>query len=214
REGVRLRAVEERERGAVAELVTEGDRLQWASSSFRAELSRWTRPNGTLRRDGMPGYALGMSDAAALIHPLLLRLGSNAVEEAERARRRATSCKALIVLSTARDGKGEWIAAGEALQRVLLRAAASGLFASYFAQPIESPDLRRRLADVLAEPGAPQIMFRLGYGLEVRPVPRRRVSDVLRRFEERKRRAEALALRTPPPIAHAAPAGAGHSPLR
>jgi nitroreductase len=200
REGAWLRGVEESERRAVGELVAEGDRLQWSSSRFRAELAHWSRHNGTLRRDGMPGYALGMSDAAALVQPLVMRFTNPGREEADRDRRRATCCKALLVLSTPRDGTAEWIAAGEALQRILLRAAAAGLYASYFAQPIENPDLRRRLGDVLAHPGVPQVMFRLGYGLDVRAVPRRPVDEVLRRMEtEGRPRADALVLRTPVP---------------
>lgn len=214
REGAWLRPIEERERLPVAELVAEGDETKTSSSRFRGELSRWTRPNGTLRRDGMPGYALGMSDAAALLQPLLLRLGSGARDEAERDRRRASTCKALLLLSTPRDGNAEWLAAGEALQRILLRAAAKGLFASYFMHPIEIPQLRRRLRDLLVDPGAPQVLFRLGYGLEVRPVPRRPVSEVLRRCDDCRSREEALALRTPPPVARAAPGGAAHSPLQ
>jgi hypothetical protein len=207
REGAWLRPVEEGERRAVADLVAEGDRIQWSSPRFRAELAHWTRPNRTVRRDGMPGYALGMSDAAAMLHPLLVRLRSPGREEAARDRRRASSCRALLVLSTPRDGTEEWLAAGEALQRVLLRAAANGLFASYFAQPIESPELRRRLCEVLIDPGAPQIMFRLGYGLEPRPVPRRPVDEVLRSWDAGHPRAEALTVRVQPPVAQATVGG-------
>jgi hypothetical protein len=125
----------------------------------------------------------GRPRAEALVQPLLMRFTNPGREEADRDRRRATCCKALLVLSTPRDGTAEWIAAGEALQRILLRAAAAGLYASSFAQPIENQDLRRRLGDVLAHPGIPQVMFRLGYGLDVRPVPRRPVDEVLRRME-------------------------------
>lgn len=213
-EGAWLRPVEAHERAAVAELIAEGDRVQWASPRFRSELARWIRPNGRHGGDGLPGYAMGLGDAAALVHPLLVRLGNRGRDEAERDRRRAVSCRALLVLSARRDGQAEWFAAGEALQRVLLRAAANGLYASYFAQPVESADLRRRLCDVLVDPGAPQLLFRLGYGLEVRPVPRRSVEEVLRRFEPGGPRGDALALRAPPPVAQAASGGAGHSPLQ
>lgn len=212
-EGASLRPVDEGERRAVAELVAEGDRIEWASPRFRAELAHWTRPNGTHRRDGMPGYALGMSDAAAMLHPLLVRFRSSGRDAAARDQRRATSCKALVVLSTPRDGTAEWLAAGEALQRVLLRAAANGLYASYFAQPIEIPDLRRRLCEVLAEPGAPQIMFRLGYGLEPRPVPRRQVDDVLRACRPGRPREEPLARRVEPPAGEVAPGVGPPRPL-
>ena len=180
RERVTLRAIEEHQRRAVSEIVAEGDRIQWASSRFRAELAAWTRSNSSSRRDGMPGYAYGMSDAAAFVHPLAVRFASAGRGEADRDRRRALVTKALLVLSTRGDGQPEWIAAGEALQRVLLRATCAGLYASYFAQAIELPELRVRLREAIGEPGAPQIMFRLGYGLDVRAPPRRSVDEVLR----------------------------------
>jgi len=212
REGVSLRPVEENQRRVVADLIAEGDGGAWSSSRFRGEVAGWTRTNRSGRRDGVPGYALGMSDAAALVHPLLVRLQNPARSEADRDRRRALRSKALLVLSTQRDGEAEWLRAGEALQRVLLRATASGLFASYFAQPIESPALRRRLADAIGDPGAPQIMFRLGYGLDPRATPRRQVEDVLRRMDPVARRPTALALRTPVPVAGWAPAPTSEMP--
>jgi nitroreductase len=200
REGVSLRPVDDHQRRVVAEIVAEGDHRCWSSGRFRAELAAWTRSNGSARKDGMPGYAHGMSDAASVIRPFLVRLTSPAREEAERDRRRTIGTKALLVLSTPGDGRAEWVSAGEALQRVLLRATAAGLHASYFAQAIEDGDLRRRLREAVGDPWLPQIMFRLGYGLEVRATPRRPVDAVVRRFERAPRRAAALALRTPAPL--------------
>src|SRR6266542_1731612 len=200
REGVALRPVEENQRRVVADLIAEGDGGAWASSRFRGEVAGWTRTNRSGRRDGIPGYALGMSDAAALVHPLLVRLQNPARSEADRDRRRALGTRALLVLSTRRDGKAEWIQAGEALQRVLLRASAAGLFASYFTNVIESPMLRPRLAQAIGDGGAPQIMFRLGYGLEPRPTPRRPVEGVLRRMERARLRPTPLAVRAPAPM--------------
>lgn len=205
--GATLRPVEEYERRGVAELVAEGDRRQWASARFRAEAAAWTRPNRTGKRDGMPGYASGLSGPAALVHPLLLRLRNPARAEAERDRRRALGTRALLVLSTPRDGKAEWIAAGAALERVLLRAAAVGLYASYLNQPIEVSELRARLREAIGGPGQPQVMIRLGYGLEVPATPRRSADEVLRKLEIRARRpATALARPTAPPRAPRPPA--------
>jgi hypothetical protein len=212
-EGAWLRPVEEPDRRAVAELIAEGDRAQWSSARFRAEIAAWTRSNATSRLDGMPGYALGMSDAAARLRSLLSRFSSPALAEAERDRRRALVSKALLVLSTPRDGKAEWVAAGEGLQRVLLRATAAGLYASYFMQAIEIPNLRRRLAEITGDPGAPQIMLRLGYGLDVRSTPRRPVSELLVRVTPEGHHDEQLAVRTPPRIpAGGAPAPVGGQP--
>ena len=199
-EGVQLLPVEPHQRRAVADLIAEGDDAAWSSSRFRAELAGWVRGNHSSRRDGLPGYALGMGDAAALLHPLVVRFQNGGRAEADRDRRRALGTRALLVLSTRRDGKAEWIQAGEALQRVLLRASAAGLFASYFTNVVESPMLRPRLAQAIGDGGAPQIMFRLGYGLEPRPTPRRPVEGVLRRMERARLHPTPLAVRAPAPM--------------
>ena len=99
------------------------------------------------------------------------------------------------MFSTRRDGKEDWVAAGEALQRVLLRATAAGLTASYLNQAIEVPGLRARLRDAIGEAGLPQVMIRLGYGLETPPTPRRELEEVLRTYQPRARRTQSLALR-------------------
>src|SRR6266540_2721697 len=123
REGAFLRPVEQEQRRVVADLVGEGDGRQWSSSRFRAELAGWTRTNSSTRRDGLPGFALGMSDVAAFLQPLLVRMQSRARAEADRDRRRALGSKVLLVLSTQGDGVAEWVRAGVALQRVLLLSA-------------------------------------------------------------------------------------------
>lgn len=196
-EGAWLRPVEDHQRSLVAELVSEGDRVQWSNPRWRAELSAWTRLNGSARRDGMPAASHGLSDAAAFLRPLVQWVRDPSRIEAERDRRRACSTRALLVLSTSRDGREDWFAAGEALQRILLRATAAGLTASYLNQAIEVPELRGRLRDAVGEAGLPHVMIRLGYGLEVPPVPRRRVDEVLRRCEHASRTPGPLALRPP-----------------
>jgi hypothetical protein len=197
-EGALLRTVEDNERCAVAELVAEGSRIQWRTPRFCAELAAWSRPNGTRSLDGMPGYAHGMSNAASYLQRLRMRFANPGLVEADRDRRRALSTRALVALSTRGDTAADWLAAGEALQRVLLRATAAGLYASYFNQPIELSDLRTRLRQTLGETGHPQLMFRLGYGLEVRATPRRPVGAVLRSVADAPPlRAEALVLRVP-----------------
>jgi hypothetical protein len=139
-----------------------------------------------------------MGDAAARLEPLLVRFQNRGAAEADRDRRRALGTKALLILSTAGDGTAEWMRAGEALQRVLLRATAAGLFASYFSQPIQNPALRRQLSLLIGDRGVPHVMFRLGYGLEPRATPRRSIEAVLRRMDLGGRPAEALALRPAP----------------
>jgi hypothetical protein len=203
RDGVSLRPVEEHERPAVAELVEEGDRLQWGDARFREELAAWTRITGA--RDGMPAAARGLSALAALAQPWLLRWWKDRIrEQALRDRRRAVSSRALLVLSSARDGKEDRLLAGEVLERLLLRITAAGLTASYLNSPIEVEALRPRLRQAIGEAGLPQVMIRVGYGVTLPRTPRRPVADVVRWVGPHPRDAEAL-VRVPRALA--GPAG-------
>jgi hypothetical protein len=84
------------------------------------------------------------------------------------------------VLATAGDVVVDWLMAGQALQRVLLEAAAGGIQAGYLNQPVQVARLRPRVAELLATGGDPQIALRLGYlGKELRPTPRRPLAAVV-----------------------------------
>jgi len=181
RHGAFLEPVEVHQRAAVAELIAEGDRRQWADPAFRAEVAAWTRTNGSLRRDGLFGWSQGLGDAASLLEPLKVRLAGRGEGEAARDRRRALGSRALLVLSAPGDGPEAWFAAGAALQRVLLLATTAGLSASYFSQPLAYPDLRGALGEAAGTAGRPLALFRLGYGLDLKPVPRRGADEVIGR---------------------------------
>lgn len=178
--GASLHVVEQPARPAVAALVAEGDRIEWSSARFRAEVAAWSRQNRSGARDGMPGYAQGLSEPAAALHRLRLRLGGAGGGEERRDRHYALHTRALLVLSTLGDRSADWVAAGRALQHVLLRAAAHGLSASYFSQVVEVPRLRAGLREALGERRHPQLLFRLGYGLALSATPRRPPEEVLR----------------------------------
>ena len=48
---------------AIAGLVAEGVRWQWANKAFRRELAQWVHySNRSAARDGIPGYAQGIDD--------------------------------------------------------------------------------------------------------------------------------------------------------
>lgn len=179
-EGAWLEVIENEDiRNAAADLIAEGDRIQWSDAQFRRELASWTHPNRNLRRDGIPGYAMGIADTATYAGPLILRTFDLGNGQAAKDRDLALGSPALVVLGTEKDDTAAWLATGQALQRILLRARASNVWASYLNQPIEVPELRSRFARVVGHVGHPQLCLRLGYGPEVRPTPRRHVSDVV-----------------------------------
>ena len=75
--------------------------------------------------------------------------------------------------------RSAWLCAGQALARLLLRARAGEVWASYLDQPLEVPELRPKVTEAIGRTGHAQIILRLGYGPNVSPTPRRTVDEVL-----------------------------------
>jgi hypothetical protein len=175
-EGCTLRQVRPSRARPVAELVVQADAVQWASARFRAELAVWSR-GGARRQDGFvvpPG-----GPPAKRLRRLLSTFGR---ARRELDRRIAAQTRTLLVISTRGDEPRDWLAAGRAMQRALLRGASEGLLASHLSQAIEVPEARQQLRRTLFEPGYPQLLFRVGYGPVPRATPRRPVALVLRSF--------------------------------
>ena len=89
-----------------------------------------------------------------------------------------------MVLGTDDDGSAAWLAAGQALGRLLLTATVHGLVASPMTQALEMPDTRSRLAAELGLVGHPQMVLRVGRAPEGSTTTgghanRRPVEDVL-----------------------------------
>jgi len=182
--GITFTALSERSaRERVAELVAEGDRTQFASPSFRAELASWVHSTRLGGRDGMSGTSFGMPD-------LLSPLGSLAIRTFDMGRGIAAADRDKIVegtplvaiLSSRSDDPAAWTETGRALMAVLLRLTAAGYTASYLNQPVEVPTLRPRLAELLPSAGLPQIVLRIGRtAVDHPPTVRRDVADVIGR---------------------------------
>ncbi len=180
--GGKVRVIEPGARPALAELLAEADRAQWSNPRFRAELTSWSRDNLGREGDGMPSYAHGRSAAGSALHGILMRVSSGVSDEEGRDRHHALHARVLLALSTDHDGPADWLSAGRAMQRVLLRAAAHGLSASFFSQAVEVRSARARLREELGDRRYPQVLMRLGYGRPLRATPRRPVAAVLRSF--------------------------------
>lgn len=167
------------ERKAAVGLIEEGDRAQGADPRFRRELSAWLHPNRRRTHDGMDGRYFGLPDSNENREPppvkTLHAIHAKAGQDGELARAAPT----LALLGTPEDGPPRWFSAGEVLGWILLRARAAGLSASFFNQPVEILTLRIKLGNLARQGGFPQILFRLGFGPELEPSPRRPLEEVL-----------------------------------
>jgi hypothetical protein len=179
-EGAWLHIIRHEEtRYAIADLIAEADRLQWASKRFRLELASWVHPNRSKSRDGIPGYARGIDDLLSYAGPLVVRTFDMGEGQAAKDRDVAVGSPVLAVLGTHGDTPRDWMAAGHAVARVLLRMRVEDVWASFLNQAIEIPSTRTRLSEVLGTVGYPQLILRMGFGNDIKPTPRRDVEDVL-----------------------------------
>ncbi|MGW2202802.1 Acg family FMN-binding oxidoreductase [Streptomyces sp. NPDC001774] len=163
----------------VLDLVHDAELFEAANAAVRTEISAWTR-TGTAGEgpgtEGVPSYAFGprQYDVTSPVrdfgsHRRVADRGSAVFEKRPQ----------IVLLGTATDGPEDWLKAGQAMQRVLLRATLDGLSSSLMSQPLEWPELRSTARDPLSATGFVQMVIRLGYGPEGRATPRRPVSEVL-----------------------------------
>lgn len=154
-------------------LVATGTRRQFADPDWRRELAAWIRPRSA--GDGLASQWLMAVARRAVVGRLDL---GRTVADAES--RRARSAPILAVLRSRGDSARDWLHTGQALERVLLTAAAAGIHASFFNQPIQVAEMRPRVDALLSGRGCAQLGLGLGQPHSViAAAPRRDLDDVL-----------------------------------
>ena len=157
----------------VAQLVFEGDVIQWSNPEWRKELASWMHP----RRlgDGLTVPAFIASIAKIVVQTFNMGKSVGAKDK-----QLSADSPVLAVIGTREDDAKNWLATGQALQKVLLMADSLGLQASFMNQPIQVDSLRPELQKLLQQTGLPQILIRLGYpDAELKAAPRRPLDDVI-----------------------------------
>ncbi|MBU9618550.1 Acg family FMN-binding oxidoreductase [Burkholderia multivorans] len=167
-------------RARVAELVAEADRQQFADARFRRELASWIDPRRHV--DGMPAFAAGVPtllDFAAPVVTMAVRTFDLGSGLAARHHQLVGASPLIVCIATVRDDRDAWLAAGQALERILLVATHAGYTASYLNQPVETAGLRAHLRHMLGLRGEPQLLLRVGRGPHTPHSPRRPLDEVL-----------------------------------
>ena len=85
----------------------------------------------------------------------------------------------LAVINTDYDRRKDWLVAGQAIQKVLLKLTVAGAASSFFNQPIEIEHLRYQLQRAMDQPQIPQVLLRIGYGTKVRATHRRKMTEAM-----------------------------------
>ncbi|MGX1881589.1 Acg family FMN-binding oxidoreductase [Streptomyces sp. NPDC055287] len=176
-EGARLAYLSPWQVEAVLDLLQDAETEEAAAPDVQEEIARWTRTDaGDTSADGIPNYALGPRphEGRAVVRDFA---GGEPIDGRETATFEKAPC--LAALGTQRDGRADWLHAGQALERVLLRATLDGIATSLSSHALEWPELRWAVRDPLSAMGHAQMLLRLGYGPAAPATPRRPVSDVL-----------------------------------
>ena len=152
-------------------LLSHADDSQRSDPRYLAELASWRRER---EAEGVPARALSSVPAelrASTWVPRDFDAGSpdppaptNPPPPALTDSPPPAEHPAVLVLGTRGDDRHDWLVAGQALGRVLLRATVDGLAAQPLTQVMEVPVLRARMRHALGVQGHPQMLLRVGYG--------------------------------------------------
>ncbi|MFG1964946.1 Acg family FMN-binding oxidoreductase [Nonomuraea sp. NPDC049028] len=176
---------------ALAALTEAAQAVQSQDWPFTLEVMRWARPPGSTRGDGVPADSYPKRPAdAGLEQPTGAYPEQPSDEFAQRdfahqhpwgtdtdqSMSRATGVVAL--LTTREDTREAWLAAGQALQHVLLHASAHGVSAAFHTQALEEPHLRDFLRQRMCAGAYPQMLMRLGIAADESHGVRRPLTDL------------------------------------
>jgi nitroreductase len=171
----------------VGDVVHDAVRDRVLDERSQAERYRWMRfgdDEADTRGDGVTPDQLEMGGlahwlAGRYFNPdsWLLRFGAE--NAAKQARSQIRSAGALVLLTTPRGGRAQWLAAGQAYERLALTATALGIAQQPISEPLETETGR---AEVVRRFGAsgeqPLLLLRLGHARPPRPSLRRSVALV------------------------------------
>ncbi|CAN7795445.1 nitroreductase [Caballeronia sp. LjRoot34] len=180
-EGVQAVCIDDlRRREEIAQLIAEADRIQLLDPRFQSELASWIHFRRT--DDGMPVYGPAVSTLLDIAVPLL----ASAICTFDLGGRIAAAHDSLVwaspilfCIGTRIDDPQSWLAAGQALERVLLTGVKLGLTASYLNQPVETDQLRGSLRQIAGMTAQPQLLLRMGREPGGRRSGRRPIQDVV-----------------------------------
>ncbi len=177
-EGVSLRVVADpRARSALGALSEVAEQVQRMDPAYVTEAARWAPTPGSARPDGVHDDAYPREPERTEPHFAGRDWARGQGWGLAGGRNEATGVVALLMTQT--DERLDWLRAGQALQRVLLRATADGVSAAFHTQVLEVPELREFVRTRFCDGAYPQMLMRLGVADGGLGSVRRRPGDVL-----------------------------------
>ena len=164
----------------LAEITRKALISAYKKNSFRLEMSKWFRANTSSRKDGLHGYALGMSLIPSLIFPLLVKFFDVGPLVSRLNYASFITSPNVFVISTSKNDKSEWINVGRLAERSMLELNLSGVKTSIYVAAIEIDSYDQEVSKLLGRGRTPQFLFCAGYMREQnRYTPRYSLNDRL-----------------------------------
>jgi len=177
-EGAALTVVAQEQAGPdLAAIVAVASLRQALDPVSRADVERWTRDLGSPARDGVPAYAFPPTpdEPAGWLPPRDFDLGRGL----GRLPAGGPPAPVTAVLATPRDGEEDWLRAGQALHRLLLRAASQWVFGNLQTQPLKVVWVRALIRNQLSLPGWPQMLLQFGLARTTHSTARRPPAELI-----------------------------------
>ncbi|MBC6461767.1 hypothetical protein HKK72_28410 [Actinomadura sp. HBU206391] len=185
-EGATLRvAVDTHTRTALAALTEAAEHVQRLNPRHVSEAARWAPVPGSSRRDGIhEGAYRREPERTEPYFPgrdFARGHGWGTERQASAGDPDENMTGLVAIVTTAGDDRADWLRAGQALQRILLRACAEeDVSAAFHTQALEVPELREFIRTRFCAGEHPQMLLRLGVADSGLTSVRRPPEDVTR----------------------------------
>jgi hypothetical protein len=142
----------------------------------RAETLRWTRETGSQARDGVPARAFpaGAGGEAGSLPQRDFDMGRGWGFPPSG----GPPAPVTAIMVARGEDEESWLRTGQALQRILLRAASQWVFARLQSQPLQSASVRAQIHGSLTPSGSPQLLLELGVARTSCPTARRPADEL------------------------------------
>ncbi|MEV6158069.1 hypothetical protein AB0L53_47795 [Nonomuraea sp. NPDC052129] len=160
---------------ALAALTEAAQAVQSQDWPFTLEVMRWARPPESTRGDGVPADAYPKQPGGEFAQRDYAHQRPWGTDTDQRM---SSATGVVALLTTREDTREAWLAAGQALQHVLLHASAQGVSAAFHTQVLEEPHLRDFLRQRMCAGAYPQMLMRLGIAADESHGVRRPLTDL------------------------------------
>ncbi len=144
-------------------LTSDGMKLAYKSKLFRIEMAKWFRTNISNKKEGLPGYALGMSTILSLIFPNIVRYLNIGNIVAKMNFKCISTAPMICLITSEKNDETTWLNTGRLAQRIMLILTAKNIQNSIYVSSIEMGELYKKIQKKFKTTNIPQFLFCAGY---------------------------------------------------